>query len=63
MKEIILDIIGAAAILLSLYAYFFMGYDFWQCTGIGITGIALFVFKESYIRKFVEKFINKYLDK
>ena len=63
MKEIILDIIGVVAILLSLYGYFFMNYDFLQCTGIGIGGLALFVFKESYIRKFVEKLINKYLDK
>lgn len=63
MKEIILDIIGVVAILLSLYAYFFMGYDFWQCTAMGVGGLALFVFKESAIRKLVEKLINKYLDK
>ena len=63
MKEIILDIIGIAAILLSLYAYFFMSYDFWQCTVVGVGGLALFVFKESAIRKLVEKLINKYLDK
>lgn len=50
MREIILDIIGVAAILLSLWAYFFGGFDF-------------FVFKGSKVRQLLEKLIDKYLSK
>lgn len=63
MREIILDIIGVAAILLSLWAYFFGGFDFFQCTVIGCVGLALFVFKGSKVRQLLEKLIDKYLSK
>lgn len=62
-QEIILDILGIIIILLSLYAYFFMNRLFWECTAMGISGLSLFVFKGSQIRKYIEKLINKYLKK
>lgn len=63
LEEIILDILGVAAILLSLWAYFFQGFDFTECTIIGCFGISLFVLKGSAIRKLVEKVIDKYLNR
>lgn len=63
MKEIILDIIGIVAVLLSLYAYFFMGFDFNECTLIGVAGLSLFILKDSSIRKIVERIIDKFLKK
>lgn len=61
LEEIILDIIGILAILLSLWAYFFMGFDFKECTIIGCVGLSLFVLKGSAIRKLVLKLIDKYI--
>lgn len=63
LQEIILDVIGVAAIGLSLWAYFFMGFDFKECTLIGVGGLALFVLKGSSVRRFIEKLIDKYLSK
>lgn len=62
-QEIILDVIGVAAIGLSLWAYFFAGFDFKECTLIGVFGLSLFVLKGSKIRDIVEKLVNKFLDK
>lgn len=63
LQEIILDIIGVIAICLSLWAYFFAGFDFNECTLIGVGGLSLFVLKGSSIRKLIEKIIEKNLDK
>lgn len=62
-QDLILDILGLIIVLLSLWGYFFQGFDFYQSTIIGCVGLALFVLKGSKIRSFVEKIINKYLDK
>ena len=62
MREYILDIIGVLLILLSIYDYFFMDRGFYESTAIGVVGLALFVLKESSIRKFVESFFKKRLD-
>ena len=58
LREGILDVIGTIAILLSLYAYFFMGFGFYECTVIGVCGLALFVLKESSVRKFITKYFD-----
>ena len=63
LQEIILDIIGIAAILLSLWAYFFQGFEFYESTIVGCVGLALFVLKGSNIRKYMELIIQKYLNK
>jgi len=63
LEEIILDIIGVAALLLSLYFYFFEGFDFKECTLIGSAGLALFVLQGSNVRKLVEKLITALIDK
>ena len=58
LREGILDVIGAIAVVLSLYAYFFREFDFYQCTVVGTSGLALFVLKESSVRKFISKYFN-----
>lgn len=63
IQEIILDVIGVLAVLTSLYAYFFMGFDFKECTLIGVGGLALFVLQGSSIRRVIERLINKFLTK
>ena len=63
MREIILDIIGGIFLLASIIFFYLDKITFIQGTALGVAGLALFVFKESAIRKLVEKFINKYLDK
>lgn len=61
IQEIILDVIGILIILLSLWAYFFMGFDFTECTIMGCVGLSLFVLKGSAIRKLVLGLIDKYI--
>lgn len=63
IQELILDIIGIIAILLSLWAYFFNGFEFYQSTIIGCVGLALFVLKGSAIRKLVITAINALIKK
>jgi len=62
-QEMILDVIGILAILLSLWAYFFNGFDFFQSTIIGLFGLALFVLKGSSIRKLVMDLIEALIEK
>lgn len=63
LQEIVLDVIGVIAIGLSLWAYFFAGFDFKECTLIGVGGLSLFVLKGSSIRKLIEKITNKLIEK
>lgn len=63
IQEIILDVIGVIAVLLSLYAYFFQGFSFKECTMIGVGGLALFVLQGSSVRRVIEKLINKFVSK
>lgn len=63
LQEIILDVIGVIAVLLSLYFYFFEGFDFKECTLIGTAGLALFVLQGSKIRALIEKLINSLINK
>ena len=62
-QELILDIIGVIAILLSLWAFFFQGFEFYQSTIIACVGLALFVLKGSAIRKLVIKAIDALIKK
>jgi uncharacterized membrane protein len=62
-QEIILDIIGVIAIILSLGAYFFYDFDFYQSTIIGVFGLALFVLKGSVIRKLVTDLVEALIEK
>ena len=62
-QELILDIIGVIAILLSLWAFIFQGFEFYQSTIIGCVGLALFVLKGSAIRKLVIKAIDALIKK
>jgi len=62
-QEMILDAIGILAILLSLWAYFFNGFDFFQSTIIGLFGLTLLVLKGSSIRKLVIKLVEALIEK
>jgi uncharacterized membrane protein len=62
-QEIILDILGLALFIFSMYAFFYMGVDFYKCTALGIVGLALFVLKTSKVRGYIESFIKNKLDK
>lgn len=62
-EEIILDIIGVALVLLSIYDFYFRDGDFIQSTMIGIAGLGLLVLKGSQIRKYIEKLIDKKINK
>jgi len=58
IHEIILDILGVIIVILSLYGYFFAGFEFYQCTLLGLMGLALFVLKESKVRGFITKYFD-----
>lgn len=62
-QEIVLDVIGVLAILLSLWAYFFNGFDFFQSTIIGLFGLTLLVLKGSSIRKLVIELVEALINK
>ena len=62
-EEIVLDIIGIALVLLSIYDFYFREGDFIQSTIIGVAGLGLFVLKGSQVRKYIEKLIDKKINK
>lgn len=63
VKEIILDVIGIIIIGLSLWAYFFMNFDFKESTIMGCVGLFLFVLKGSAIRKLVIELVEALINK
>jgi len=62
-QELILDILGIAILLFSIYGFYFLETGFFESSAIGVGGLSLFVLKGSSIRKLVVSAINKYTKK
>lgn len=62
-QEIILDVLGLALFIFSIYGFYFLDVSLLESTAVGIGGLSLFVLKTSKIRIYIEDFIKKKLDK
>jgi hypothetical protein len=62
-QEIILDVLGLALFIFSIYGFYFMDVSLLESTAVGCGGLALFVLKTSAVRTYIEDFIKKKLGK
>lgn len=62
IQEIILDILGLLLIAASIFFFYKEMLTFGQGTVIGLSGLALFVFKGSKIRELVELLIKALIE-
>jgi hypothetical protein len=60
-QEIILDVIGIALVILSIYDFYFRSAPFMESTILGVGGLSLFLLETSSIKKYIKKIIDNKL--
>ncbi len=58
IQEIILDVIGIALVILSIYDFYFREAPFMESTVLGVAGLSLFLLETSSIKKYIKKVID-----